>query len=264
MNHGQILSKNDRTINSKNIFAKSLASDMLSQYARSGVDRARSDFDWSKGISLNPSREKAGKMRKQVFIVCALAGTVSASGAGVTQIGQFTGDANERFENIAPPGTVPGPVDLFGGAGSANDPFAGIMMMAINLTSFLTNETIFAYNGNLMGGSVTGIMDFSFEQGVTEFGGYFGTVDILNGGSISFYDEHDALIETQAFDMPLNDWDWYGWSSTEAFSRVSIWGSANPGTPIVFDDLQVNFVPTPASGMLVMLGGACVMRRRRV
>lgn len=202
-------------------------------------------------------------MSKQAFIVCALAGTISVAGAGVTSIGQFTGDATERFENIAPPGPVPGPVDIFGGEGTVNDAFAGILMMAINLNSFLTGETIFAYNGNLMGGSVTGIVDFTFDQGATEFGGYFGTVDILSGGSVSFYDANDALIETQAFGLPLNNWDWYGWSSTEAFSRVRISGAANPGLPIVFDDLQVNLVPTPASGMLMMLGGACMMRRRR-
>lgn len=202
-------------------------------------------------------------MKHHACITLALVGTASIASADITATGPFVGDANERFENIAPPGSVNGPVDLFGGAGTGNDPFANILMMAINLNSFLTGETIFAYNGNLMGGSVTGIVDFVFEEGATAFGGYFGTVDILEGGSVSFYDANDALIETQTFDLPLNDWDWYGWSSTEAFSRVRIQGTPNPGLPIVFDDLQVTLVPAPTTGAILMLGCAGMTRRRR-
>lgn len=202
-------------------------------------------------------------MNTTAVILTAIGTAAAAATADVTTTGPFVGDANERFENIAPPGQVNGPVEIFGGAGTINDPFANFIMMATNLTSFLTNESIFPYNGNIMGGSVTGIVDLIFDQGATSFGGYFGTVDILDGGSISFYDANDTLIDSQSFDLPLNEWGWQGWSSTEAFTRVRIQGAPNPGLPIVFDDLQVTLVPAPSAGLALLLGGAAMARRRR-
>ena len=202
-------------------------------------------------------------MTRIATIVCAAAGLVSSAGAQVSAIGPFTGDAYEGFEGIAPPGSVTGPVDIFSGEGTVNDQFAGILVIASNLVSFVTNEEIFPYNGNLMGLSVTGFSTFTFDTPATEFGGYFGTADNLSNGTISFYDESDSLIQTVPMELPLNDWQWWGWSSTTPFSRVSIAGNTNPGTPIVFDDLQVSFVPAPASATLLAAGGLLAVRRRR-
>ncbi len=210
-----------------------------------------------------PNMERDTKMKISAVAVCALGGLAASANAQVTSIGQFTGDVSETFENVAPAGTVPGPVDIFGGEGTVNDELANILMVALNLVSFVTNEEIFPYNGNLMGGSVTSFTEFTFDEPATQFGGYFGTADNLSGGFISFYDSTDELIETQAFAMPLNDWQWFGWSSSTPISRISLHGNANPGSPIVFDDLQVNFVPAPASAMLMAVAGVSAARRRR-
>ncbi len=202
-------------------------------------------------------------MTRTAAIVCAAAGFVTSAEAQVLPTGPFTGDAYEGFEAIAPPGSVSGPVDIFSGEGTANDQFANIIVIALNLVSFVTNEEIFPYNGNLMGLSVTGFTTFTFDSPATDFGGYFGTADNLSNGTVSFYDENDGLIQTLSMELPLNDWQWWGWSSATPFSRVSIMGNTNPGSPIVFDDLQVSFVPAPASAALLAAGGVIVARRRR-
>lgn len=202
-------------------------------------------------------------MNSKLMTVCAMVALAGSSVGQVSDIGPFVGDGLETFENIASPGTVSGPVDIFGGDARANDPFAGIIMIALNLHSFVSGEEIFPYNGNLMGGSVTGFVDFTFDTPVAEFGGYFGTADVLSGGSVTFYDANDVAIDSQAFDLPLNEWGWYGWSSSTPIARVSIAGNANPGTPIVFDDLRFSFVPAPASAALLAMGGGLAARRRR-
>lgn len=194
----------------------------------------------------------------------AIAALVPAASAAVTSIDDpFAGQYYETFELIGMPGSVFGDVPIFDGTATMTDELASQIIVALNLTSFLTNETIFPWNGNYMGGLPTGWAVFEFSQGVTDFGAYIGSADIQNGGSISFFNDEDELIETQSLDIPLNQWEWYGWHSDEAFTRMVIHGSASPSVPIVFDDMQVNYVPAPASLALLGLGALGTSRRRR-
>lgn len=199
----------------------------------------------------------------KLISVSIIAGLALPAAADVTSINPFFGEQFETFELIGPPGSVFGDVPVFNGNATISDELANQVIAAINLTSFLTDETIFAYNGNFMGGFPTGWAVVNFNQGATDFGGYFGTVDILSGGNISFFNEDDELIDTVSLDIPLNDWTWFGFHSDEAFHRVVIHGGANPSAPIVLDDLQVNFVPAPASLALLGMAGFATSRRRR-
>lgn len=199
----------------------------------------------------------------KLISVSIIAGLTLPAAADVTSINPFFGEQFETFELIGPPGSVFGDVPVFNGNATISDELANQVIAAINLTSFLTDETIFAYNGNFMGGFPTGWAVVNFNQGATDFGGYFGTVDILSGGNISFFNEDDELIDTVSLDIPLNDWTWFGFHSDEAFHRVVIHGGANPSAPIVLDDLQVNFVPAPASLALLGMAGFATSRRRR-
>ena len=199
----------------------------------------------------------------KLVIAAIIAGTSSCATADIVTIDPFFGDQFETFELIGSPGPVLGDVPIFNGNATITDELANQVIAAINLTSFLTNETIFAYNGNFMGGFPTGWAEINFNQGAVDFGGYFGTVDIHSGGNISFFNEDDELIETLSMDIPLNDWTWFGYHSDEAFHRVVIHGSSNPSLPIVLDDLQVNFVPTPSALALLGFGGVATSRRRR-
>lgn len=181
----------------------------------------------------------------QLAAVAIAASPAAIAIAEVTPIDPFTGEAFETFEAIAPPGGVPGPVDIFGGQGTANDTLANTLVIAANLISFVTEEEIFAWNGNFMGLYPTGWTTYTFDQPAYSFGGYIGTADELTGGTARFYDESGALIEQLDFNLPLNDWAWYGWTSDVPFSKVEFQGDATPGKPVVYDDLQVSFTPPP-------------------
>ena len=203
------------------------------------------------------------EMRTQ-RVVTAAAVLVAGAGAveaDISTVGPFTGDAFETFERIAPPGSTPGPAEIFDGAGTINDQLANSVIIAYSLTSFVTNTEILAYNGNFMGGTPTGWVDFEFDTPLTHFGGYLGTADELIDGRIVFKDENDAVIAEQSLDIALGQWDWFGWHSDVAFSKIEIYGHNTPGRPVVFDDLQIKFVPAP--GVLALLGAAGVVARRR-
>ncbi len=190
----------------------------------------------------------------------AAAGTAHAT---ITSTGPFSGDAFETFEAIASPGFVNGPIDIFGGQGQGYDTFANGTMIALNLFSFVSNTEVLPYNGNLMGGSVTGVYTFEFETLVSDFGGYFNTADEIGPTSVEFYDAGDNLIESVSASFPLGSWNWHGWHSDDGFAKVIVKGSPAPNFPITFDDLQVTFVPAPGAAALLALGGIAGVRRRR-
>lgn len=191
---------------------------------------------------------------------CSAAATAHAS---VTPIAPFTGESWETFELIGPLGPTPGPAEIFDGQATIADQLAGMLMIANNLYSFLTDTEVLPYNGNLMGGLVTGFGVIDFETPVTDFGGYFNTADILQGGQIVFFDADGQNISTETLNLAMDEWEWYGWSSDTPISRIEIYGNETPGSPILLDDLQVNFIPTPATGALLGLAGIAACGRRR-
>src|SRR5690606_6145 len=139
--------------------------------------------------------------------------------------GPFTGDAFETFEAIAPPGFVPNPTPIFNGQGTAYDNLANGLQIAFNLFSFITNTEVVAYNGNLMGGAVTGQMVFEFDAPVSDFGGYWNTADNVVGSHVQFFDAGGNLIDDVGMSLPLGQWNWHGWHSDTGFSKVVVIGS---------------------------------------
>lgn len=200
---------------------------------------------------------------KTVVGALALASIAGAASASVTTIDEFVGDAWENYETIGPPGGTSGPAEIFGGEATTYDQNANFLMIATSLFSFISETEILPYNGNLMGGYVTGQAVIDFDTPVTEFGGYFGTADVHTGSVINLYDGDGSLISSEPMTFDLGEWNWHGWSSDVPISRVEILGSPTPGLPIVLDDLQVNYVPTPATGALLGLAGLVAVRRRR-
>lgn len=195
-----------------------------------------------------------------IATACAVA---SAATADVTSIGEFTGEHSETFENIGSPGGLPGPATIFGGAGTANDPLANTLILATVVSSSDTDfEPFFPYNGFLMGLVPTGQVVFEFETPVTQFGGFFGSAAFHSGGSILFRDEAGGEIDSFDFNVTAMEWGWQGWQSDTPIASIEIDASANPGAPLVFDELQITPIPAPGAIALLMLGAA-VQRRRR-
>ncbi len=198
----------------------------------------------------------------RVFLAACLLCAATAASAGVTPIPEFTGDMFEGFENLYPPGGYPAPFDIFEGQGTFDDIIAHYCMIAISLYSVPEDTYIFPYDGNLMGGSVTGWAGFQFDTPVTEFGGYIGTADRLSGGTATFFDASGNVIDTLPLTIELGQWGWHGWSSDVPISRVELRGSSTIDLPTVFDNMRAT-VPEPASFSLIALGAALLLRRGR-
>lgn len=199
-------------------------------------------------------------MRTSTMLAGLAAGVVGGSAAGgVTAIGEFAGEIYETFENVAFPGSLPGPAPIFGGAVTVNDSLANILVVAFNWIG--PSGEVLPYNGNLMGGVPAGAAIFEFSTAVSRFGGYFNTVGPIGGGTAVFYDASGAQIGTTAFSSTPTEWFWLGWESDVGIARIEVLGGVQ-GFGFQFDDLTLNYVPTP--GVCGVLGaGACLLGRRR-
>ena len=198
----------------------------------------------------------------RVCLIALAALIASSASAAITPIGEFTGDMYEGFESVLPLGGHPSPIDVFGGQATFDDIIAHSIQIANSLYSFPNDTYIFPYNGNLMGGSVTGWAAFEFDQPVLQFGAYIGTTDILTGGTAAFFDEGGQQLDSVPVTIGLGEWVWYGWESDVPMKRIEIKGSTTIGQPLTFDDMQAT-VPEPTALSLIAMGAACLLRRRR-
>lgn len=198
---------------------------------------------------------------KTTMLACGLvaAGLAGSATGGVSAIGEFAGEAYETFENVAFPSSIPGPAPIFGGAVTVNDSLANILVVAFNWWG--PSGEVLPYNGNLMGGVPAGAAIFEFSTAVTRFGGFFNTVSSVGGGTALFFDASGAQIGSSDFGSNPTEWTWLGWESDVGISRIEIAGPMQ-GFGFQFDDLTLNYVPTPGSAA-VLAAGACVLGRRR-
>ncbi|MBN2445804.1 MAG: PEP-CTERM sorting domain-containing protein [Phycisphaerae bacterium] len=199
-------------------------------------------------------------LRRSLLIALMVFGVASAN-AGVVAIGEFAGDLYEGFEGIGSPGGYQSPLGIMGGAATVDDSLAHTIMIAYSLQSGLTGESIYPYNGNLMGGSVTGWFTINFTTPVVDFGGFFGTADDLQGSSITFKDAGGAVIDSMAFPLTHPQWTWYGWHSDTPIATIDIHAAASPGLGVTLDDFRAN-VPEPSALGLLLVGIGLVLRRR--
>jgi hypothetical protein len=191
---------------------------------------------------------------------CAVAAAIGPACAGISAVGEFAGELYETFEGIATPGGQPGPMPIFGGAGTLNDSLANTVIIAFNWNG--PSGTVLPYNGNLMGGLPAGVAVFEFDTAVTDFGGYINTVGPVGGGSASFWDEAGNLIDTVSFAGGPVEWTWIGWTSDVGISRIELSGPV-PGFGFQLDDLTINQVPAPGGAAVVGVGALIAGRRRR-
>lgn len=204
-------------------------------------------------------------MKTNYLATFAVAALVSSPAlADVTAIGEFTGDGTETFENIASPGGVPGPVDIFGGAATINDSLANQLVLATVVSSSDTgHENFFPHNGFLMGLVPTGWTTIEFDTPVSQFGGFFGSAAFHNGGGVTFFDEDGNAIGSDDMEITAMQWDWHGWESDTPISSIQIRASADPSAPMVMDNLQYTAVPAPGALALLAVGTFAAGRRRR-
>ena len=181
--------------------------------------------------------------------------------ADVVATGEFAGQDYETFEAVGTPGGYPGAMPIFGGAATVADSLANTVVIAFNW--FGPAGEVLPYGGNLMGGTPAGTTVFTFDEAVTDFGGYFNTVADVGGGSAVFRDEDGFAVATLSFDLTPTEWTWLGWHSDAGFTTVELTGNAGGGFGFQFDNLTYNSVPGPGAGAFVAIAGLCAARRRR-
>lgn len=198
------------------------------------------------------------KFAAAIFAACA---AVVSAQADVTAIGEFSGEAFETFENVAPPGTYPAPFAIFEGNVTVDDSLAHIFPITF-IWSGPSGEVL-PFDGNLFGGTVAGTAIFEFGTAVTHFGGWINTVSPVGGGTVVFKDASGAVIDTVTLTNNPVEWTWFGWQSDVAISTIEMTGTAGPGFGFLFDNLTLNYVPAPTTLGLLGLGAAGALRRRR-
>ena len=200
------------------------------------------------------------KVVKSVLGVLPAFGLAVSAGASVTSIGEFTGDLFEGFENFSAPAPWPGPMPIFNGAATFDDQVTDPWIVN-SLTG--GDLTLFAYDGNFMGLAPTGWTRWTFDAPMHRFGGFFGSTLPGVGGAARFLDGDGAVIESVAFSTVAGQYSWHGWEVEGGFVTVEILAGANPGTTMVYDNMQASYLPAPGALALLMLGAGAMRRRRR-
>jgi hypothetical protein len=184
---------------------------------------------------------------RTLALVLALTGAAPAA-AQVVQIGPFSGAFNESFETQAAAGmsgfqpcvigrVFQGTADLCspGGAGAH---ITGGWSFACQLNPF-SGTWLYGTSQNNGGG----YCEYTFDNPIRRFGGYFGTNTPLAGTvTLEFYDASNNLIGTDQYAV-INDcsWTWRGWESTGAgISRIDVINSDYGGARVMMDAFEVD------------------------
>jgi len=186
-------------------------------------------------------------LRSILAIGPALLFTALAS-AQVTPIGPFSGQFQENFENHPHSGFQPcvgGRV--FSNNGDLCTPGNSGCTVSGTWFSFCT---LLPHGGSYQCGSVAGYIEYTFDNPVQRFGGFFASNsnDPGNGTAI-FWDAHGNQLASLAI-TATNDctWNWNGWDvgSGAPIKRISIYGPPSfDGRFMVMDDMELDLTPPP-------------------
>jgi hypothetical protein len=167
--------------------------------------------------------------------------------------GPFTGTTSEGFETD--PGTTFQPCvvgRVFNNKGDLCTPLGS----GAHLTggwSFACS--ISARSGSWLygsGGASNGPCEYTFDQPVYKFGGYFGVNNGTAGGTAVFYDTSGGLMGSFPINAPADcSWNWNGWevTGTTGIQRVEIISNYSVGNYMQMDDMEIDEVlPFELSG----------------
>jgi len=182
-------------------------------------------------------------MKRLLAFIPAVVLCATAS-AQFTAIGPFTGTDSEDFET-KPFGANPCvPTRIFNNKADLCDP--GGCLIITSSWGFMCS--IPAKSGNHFAGACGSRSVYTFDTGVSRFGGYFGTNCGTPDATISFYDGSGNLLGTQVAVIPADcNWYWNGWQATAGpvIRKIEVVSNAFGGAFIDMDDMEADF---PCSG----------------
>lgn len=175
-----------------------------------------------------------------VLGVFAAGAMVAGANAQVTPVGPFTGDESEGFEGTqvifkpcVPQRVFNSTADLctIGGSGTHTTSCWGFFC------------TICARTGTFFYGSAGGFSEYTFDNPIKSFGGYFGSnafdVGETPGADVNFYDANGGLIDSVRLKMGRCDWTWNGWDTQgPLIAKIDVIGDKFGGAFIDMDDME--------------------------
>ena len=192
-------------------------------------------------------------------LVCASSIVPAADGGYLVPIGPFQGRLSDDFNSYSQ--GVRYEQSIMGGAGVVR--VAGPGSLKMEYFSSLGGRALSPHSPPLMFGQI-GISEWTFNDPLYQFGGYFGNNSRFDDARVDFFDVNGALIDSVTATIPkaqtTHDWFWNGWQSDVPIKRIVITGNdaAFLHGFIWFDDVQANPVPAPSSLVLLGLSGGVV------
>jgi len=191
------------------------------------------------------------------FAALFVIGGIGAAAQGqIVPIGEFVGDYQEdmesqiggQFDECLPNRVFDATADLCT-PGSEH----------ANITSGWSFQcTIYPHGGSKFFGSAGQYAEYTFDEPVGKFGGWFGSHSGYPDATVEFYDVNDNLLGSVDADIPADcEWYWHGWETQgEAIARISVIGD-NPygGGFILMDDMEYSLYQ--GGGFVLALDGDC-------
>jgi len=187
---------------------------------------------------------------RALFITAALSATASAQ---IVPVAPFTGDLSDGFETqISGPGTVCVSPDVFQGAGQLCESAGYPNMLVTSGWGFICG--ISPHGGGLLTASAGAFAVYTFNQDVSEFGGYFGVNSGYPDATLNFYDVNNVLLGSVTATIPADcSWNWGGWKTQGAAIRtVEVKGlhpyNGGSGGFVQMDDMEIKLGAGSCSG----------------
>ncbi len=192
---------------------------------------------------------------------CAVCATLAAARAEIYPIDTFEGDFSETFNQHHTNMAVQ-VLDVFDETATLSN-LTEDGAIKVEFSSSLNGDLVVS-RGGMMAGQL-GIGRWDFDQPVVRFGGYFENNSGADDATLFFYDENLSLMGTMVASVPVDGstWVWNGWESDPPFQRIEVVGNGLINGFIWYEDLQVSYVPEPATAALFALPILLGARRRR-
>jgi hypothetical protein len=177
--------------------------------------------------------------------------TFTTAHADITPVAEFQGDLSDplNFGTIMAVQTL----DVFGGAGTLSNLSEG-GAIKVEFNSSLDGDLVTPRSGPTMAGQL-GIGRWDFDSPAVRFGGWFENNSGADDATLNFYDAGQNLLGSAIASIPVagGSWVWNGWESDAPFTRVEVIGNGLINGFIWYDDMQLTFVPEPATAALLLI-----------
>ncbi len=196
-----------------------------------------------------------------VVIAVALFGSCYEVQADIIAIGPFTGSASDTFDQYNTNMAVQ-VLDVFDGLGTISN-LTEDGAIKVEWSSNFNGDLVTPISGMMMG--QLGIGQWDFNTPVTRFGGWWENNSGQDDATLEFYDVNNNLIGEMIADVEVNaqQWTWNGWEFDTPISRIVVTGNGIINGFIWYENMQVDFVPTPGAIALFGVAGMYSRRKRR-